>query len=312
MMTNKLSSILRAFLLLSGVTHAIGGEPNMKDHSAIKTDYPISLRALRENEIYVDHLGISPNADCASLKKRPRPTEEEKMHVGLRLSSVFLRHGVKLSIEHLKAPSVPHSNGLGGFPGDRSFCVEIENWKLLNKDVILDLAEELSRQPNRWRVMLNGRVRECAFCIYQDSVAFDALILKESLADSMGRAIELESRAYDSSQGNSDRQLEEVKEQFRNTFLIERQHPHIVVVFDNWRGQKGSCVIWVFHNGSTYHDFKLEPAHNSMDQNFEVRMDGTLHELYDLMPSERAGFLVECVRGVPLNGATTFRLRPTN
>jgi len=307
MMTSILNTILCTILLISGVTYALGGEPEMQE----KSELPIGVRTLRDHEIYVDYFGISPDAE-SSARKKSKPGEGEKIEVGLRLSSTLLKHGIQLAIEHLNAPSVPNSNGLGGFPGDRSFSVEIVNWKLLNEDVVLDLAKELGRQPNRWRVILSGRVRECAFTIYQDCVAFDASVLRDSLAGSIRRVSELESQAYDNSQGNSDRQLEQVEDRFRTSFIIERQRSHIVAEFDNWRGEKSSCVIWVFHTGKEYDDYKLEPAQDSMGKKFEVKRDGSLHKLYELVPRERAGYLIESVRATPLNDTMTFQLNPTN
>ena len=224
------------------------------------------------------------------------PTEvspDEKHAVHMAMLKTVTPFGLRLAAELITAPSQPDSNALGLFPGDRTNTISILP-EFATPELLSSIRKTIQRKCPGWRIVLVGGTDE--FKIFIDSTSFGFVegARGKTLDESLSNVVRIESKWIDSTKGESDRQLEIVKTALAKHLTESKPPtPKIIATFDNYEGDKGWCIVWVFHTGKKEHDFQLSPEQDSSSRAFAVGSDGNLCEYYELDPKNRLGVINE-------------------
>lgn len=222
-------------------------------------------------------------------------SEQEKLEVHDSIQKAANPFELRICPELLSAKTSHSTNAVGLFSVDRTYAIEVADFTVLTEPCIKAIQSIIKNKHPDWRIVLFGPCDDCKICIDARSCKVPKQTRGSSLSESLSNAILIQKRVVDATDGEEARQLAVAKNALAQYLALNaKSESAIIAMFDNWRGQKGTCVIWLFHRGKAYHDFSLTFQPGSYGKRFEVSAEGRLFELYEL-DEKRVGYLVETV-----------------
>lgn len=249
------------------------------------------IRELKPTERHTEYWGSD-----RKLWLLRSPGEAEMLEVGRSIASACRTHNLQVQLELLSGTTIPDAGCYLRFPGDKSIVAEFRDWNRITPDLIGSMASVRQIQSGSWRIMFIGRVESSVFYLSSNRAAFSKSVLRSTLSETLRVVVGAESAADDRTAGEAKRQRNQAMEAFKLRTERNVRDYGVVKVFDNWRGERDSTVLWVYHRGQGCFEFVTEPNFDSFGSSYEVDHNGKLHRLYSLTPDERLGYFVECIR----------------
>jgi len=222
-------------------------------------------------------------------------SEQEKLQVHNSIQKAVNPFELRISPELLNAKAPRSPNAVGLFSIDRTYAIEVADFTVLTEPCVKAIQSIIKDKHPEWRIVLFGASDDCTICIDARSCRVPKQTRGRNLAESLSNAISIQQRVVDATDGEAARQLTVAKHALSQYLALgAKPESSIIARFDSRRGQKDTCVIWLFHRGAEYHDFSLTVQPGSYGKKFEVSAEGGLFKLYEL-EKDRIGYLVEAV-----------------